>query len=239
MEVILNNVRGIDDAMCSIYISKGHLTPELESEIRAFNLLNDADLCNEKMMDIYKKTMKIGAKHTTVIRFIDFSFTVRGLHRAAQDDFDAHSHRLNNRIIRSSTRICDFKGDAKSEYYKDKILTISEALKLINIELPDTVTDENGNVYKKATNGYISETALENEPNEWDIRRGLYHLAIPSTFIAKCDLFEYAHVYKMRNKDTFAHPELRDMIESLTDQISYKIRMSPEEFREYLMSIPN
>lgn len=254
MEVKLRNLNGIQDAICSIFVSKGNLTPEKEQEIDECWAFYDA--CTtidyipndeydkrtetyDKTVKMYKKMLEIGAKHTTVIRFIDFSFTVRGLHRAAQDDFDAHSHRLNNRIIRSSTRICKFTGGDKSDYYKDKILTLREVLNLLNIELPEEITTPEGKVYKSAPNGYISVDAVNSEPNEWDIQRGLYYLAIPSNFIAKCDLFEFAHIYKMRNKNTFAHPELRDMIESLTDQLAEKLFMTPDECREYLMKIPN
>ncbi len=51
-------------------------------------------------------------------RFLDFSFTVYNLHRAGQDDLDSHAKRMENRIIRSSTRLADFAAGEMSDYYK-------------------------------------------------------------------------------------------------------------------------
>lgn len=54
----------------------------------------------EKFNDWMERLTKWGWKHITMLRFIDFSITVEGLHRAGPDDWDAHAARFNNRIIR-------------------------------------------------------------------------------------------------------------------------------------------
>ena len=79
-------------------------------------------ILSEKMEDWLAKLFKWGVKHYTMLRFIDLSFTVYGLHRAGQDDIDAHAMRMNNRIIRSSTRLADFSRGETSEYSADKII---------------------------------------------------------------------------------------------------------------------
>lgn len=246
MKVILNNIRGIDDAIVSLYESKGNYKESLEAELRQYTYDNTErngflkkDL-QEKFSWPYKKMLKIGQKHTTIIRFIDFSFSVIGLHRGGQDDLDAHAQRFNNRIIRLSTRLCStIDGDSLSEYYKDKIIPMDSYLKYMNIQVPDTIIVGNDE-YVKTNGGYVNRSYIKKHPEEaQDVERGLYGLAIPSTCIVKCDLFQYAHVYKIRNKTTNAHPELRDMIESLTDQLADALNLTPEAMRAYLMGIEN
>ena len=130
MEVFLNRVDGIDDSIISMFLSKRTLTRELEMDIRnetlkCSNMNYDGvtplgalqDNLSEKMEDWLAKLFKWGVKHYTMLRFIDLSFTVYGLHRAGQDDIDAHAMRMNNRIIRSSTRLADFSRGETSEYY--------------------------------------------------------------------------------------------------------------------------
>lgn len=246
MKVYLNNIHGIDDAITSLYMSKGNYTRDREIDI-ADAVNNNTDIngfvkthMTEEFRTMYNKMLAIGQMHTTIIRYIDFSFTVVGLHRGGQDDLDAHAHRFNNRIVRTSTRLCKkLNTRDKSEYYENKILTLGEVLDIMDIDMPDEVIS-GGVKYIKADNGYINSEYIEDCPKEeQDVRRGLYNLAIPSNCIVKCDLFEYAHVYKMRNKDTHAHPELRDLIESLTDQIGYALGFEPEDIREYLNAIMN
>ena len=60
--------------------------------------------------------LKMGKKHITVLRFIDISIMTEGLHRAGQDDVDAHARRFDNRIIRSSTRLSTFSDDEISVF---------------------------------------------------------------------------------------------------------------------------
>lgn len=246
MKVYLNNIHGIDDAIVSLYMSKGNYTRDLELKIAklvdentgidGFVKSNASEEFNTK----YRKMLDIGQLHTTIIRFIDFSFTVVGLHRGGQDDLDAHAHRFNNRIVRTSTRLCKkLSTDDKSAYYENTILTLGEVLDIMGINMPSEVV-RNGKIYTKADNGYINYDYIEKHPKEeQDVRRGLYNLAIPSNCIVKCDLFEYAHVYRMRNISTQAHPELKDLIEQLTDMIGIALGMSETGIRGYLDGIIN
>jgi hypothetical protein len=55
--------------------------------------------------------------------------------------------------------------------------------------------------------------------NNKDVKRGLYMLSIPSNFIFKINLTEYAHVYKERNEKSTANPEVRKCIESATSAL--------------------
>lgn len=249
MNVRLNNVHGIDDAMVSLYMSKGTYTEALESEIRELYYQNSdrrgfltikEDSSGEDFREKYRIMLRIGKKHTTVLRYIDFSFTNIGLHRGAQDDLDSHAQRFNNRIIRTSTRLCKkLNGSDKSEWYVGKVINLYEALRMLGMTLPDTI-ESAGETYILADGGYVNKSYIETHPEEeQDVRRGLYNLAIPSNCIIKCDIFQFAHVYKMRNRDSGAHPELRELIESLTDQIADALAMGREEFRAYLMGVMN
>ena len=177
--------------------------------------------------------MDVAPKHITLGKMIDFSCTVDGLHRAGQDDWDAHAIRFNNRIIRVSTRVAaDVFGEGEvSDYYKDKIIPTAVALQEIGFEIPDGVTI-NGMEYEKTVNGYIRKDLA----NDQDVKRGLYMLSIPSTFIFKCNISEFAHVYKQRNKDGHANPEVKECAETITDQIIEKL---PFITREWLLKFDN
>lgn len=246
MNVYLNNVRGIDDALVSLYMSKRSWTREKEDLIRSTvdrhtdkrGFVIDIPQPNEEynFKENYEKLLRIGQQHTTLLRYIDFSFTVEGLHRGAQDDLDAHAHRFNNRVVRSSTRLAKF-GDERSDYYNDKILPLRHITDLMGIDLPNTI-HHHCDEYILTSNGYINKTYIDKHPEEEnDVRRGLYMLSIPSNCIIKCDLFEFAHVYRMRNKDTHAAPELKDCIEMLVDQLQSALEI--DDIRAYLNGIHN
>ena len=66
-----------------------------------------------------------------------------------------------------------------------------------------------GKKYVKTTNGYI----LEEHKDDRDVKRGLYMLSIPSNFIFKVNLTEFSHVYKERNADGTANPEVKELAE--------------------------
>lgn len=225
MEVYLNRIDGWDDAIISMFLSKRTLTRELELDIRREvaactnkdpevgpigMLVNPTD----KLNDWLTKLFKWAPIHITMGRFLDFSFTVYGLHRAGQDDVDAHTMRMNNRIIRSSTRLADFSHGEMSEYYQGKILPTDMALTMLGISTPNKIEYE-GKTYIKGVNGYI----LEGMENDKDVKRGLYMLSIPSNFIFKINLTEYAHVYKERNKKSGANPEVKICIEAATNAL--------------------
>lgn len=227
MEVYLNRVDGIDDAIVSMFLSKRTLTRELEYEIREEVCACSAEfnegkqipkgcLCNvsDKLKDWLNKLFKWGARHITMLRFIDLSFTVYDLHRGAQDDFDAHAMRLNNRIIRSSTRLANFQQNEMSEFYQGKIITTDQALAVLGITTPEEI-EVDGNTYVRGVNGYI----LKGHEDDKDYKRGLYMLSIPSCFIFRVQLTEFAHIYRERNINGTANPELKEAVEQMADAV--------------------
>lgn len=245
MEAWVNRVTGIDDAITSMFFSKRTWTREKENEIRRIcdNVLSgDGSLrpmsCTpsnqeRKQFKAWMDSLiKFGTKHITMLRFIDVSVTVRGMHRGGQDDWDAHAMRYNNRIIRNSTRIKGSEfGYELSDFYKDKILPTDIALKALGVELPAEITHD-GETYIKRTNGYIRKGYEDNN----DVKRGLYMLSIPSDFIFKVNLTEWAHVYKERNKNGTANPEVKELCESIADQLE---EFHPQFNRELWLKILN
>ena len=226
MEVYLNRIDGFDDAIVSMFLSKRTLTRELEWEIREAVYHASlgrtspngtfGELCEAKMSDQLKdwmdKLFKWGRQHMTMLRFIDLSFSIYGLHRGGQDDYDSHAMRMNNRIIRSSTRLADFSKGEVSEYYADKIIPTDVALAYLGITTPDEIEFE-GRTYVRSVNGYI----VKGMENNKDVKRGLYMLSIPSNFICRWQLTEFSHLYKERNQFGTAHPELKQAVEESVD----------------------
>lgn len=244
MQVYLNRVDGIDDAVISMFLSKRHLTRELEEDIRqevAENSFHSPlarpygalyDPMTPKLREWLTTLFKWGVHHMTMLRFIDLSFTVYGLHRAGQDDLDSHAMRMNNRIIRSSTRLGEFKGGEMSEWYQGKIIPTDVALAVLGIATPDELEYE-GNTYVRAVNGYI----LKGSEHRNDVKRGLYMLSIPSDFIFRIQLTEFAHVFKERNGNGSAHPELKEAVEEMYKQVNQAT--GGFVTRELLLNIPN
>lgn len=242
MKVYLNQISGIDDAIVSLYMSKRSWTREGEVHIRDICrkvLRPDGSLIPreeaspsdmEEFTSWMEKLVKWGKKHITMLRFIDISVTVEGLHRAGQDDWDAHAKRFNNRIIRTSTRLSDFSYEMSS-WYEGKILPTDLVLHKLSIELPEVI-EYQGSHFVKAVNGYIKE-GLEEDP---DVKRGLYMLSIPSNFIFKIDLAEWAHVFKERNKYGSANPEVKQCCESIADQLE---SFHPQFDRDLFSEIQN
>lgn len=223
MEVYINEINGLGDAIATLYLSKRNIDRDKEEHIRnlvkAFPDLQYNDLepkeDYDELMELVSKVKKHGIHHTTLLRFVDISCSVYGLHRGAQDDFDAHAKRLEGRIVRSSTRLAKFEGGEKSDYYEGKILTTDEAYEYFNCTLPKTIIKD-GKTYVKAPNGYV----LESEKDNQDVVRGLYMLSIPSNFIFKCNLVDFAHIVSLRDKNGHAAPELVEMIEKILVQLS-------------------
>lgn len=244
MQIYLNAITGIDDAIVSMYMSHRSWTRELEVHIYEVcrKVLNPNGSLREYSEDLsaefeqfhawLSKLVKWGWKHTTMLRFIDFSITVEGLHRAGQDDWDAHAKRFENRIIRNSTRAkaSNFQYEM-STFYQDKVLATDVAAQILDIALPETMTYQ-GKTYVKTVNGYILE-AMQDDP---DVKRGLYMLSIPSNFIFKVNLTEWAHVYKERNAKSAANPEVRQCCEMIADQLE---QFHPEFNRELFDKILN
>ena len=232
MKVYLNEVTGLADALVSMYMSKRTWTRELEDEIRhdckviyilnkcpypscePFALLAELQSAQDRIEKRLKSFCKFAWKHITMLDFITLSVTVEGLHRAGQDDWDAHAYRFNNRIIRSSTRLADFGEDEMSDFYKDKIIPTETALEMLGIETPQTI-EKDGQTFVLAQGGYVREDLQNNR----DAKRGLYRMCIPSNFIFKINLAQWAHVYKMRNKNGTANPEVKEVAERIQDAV--------------------
>lgn len=176
------------------------------------------------------KLVKWGSVHITMLRFIDFSITVKGLHRGGQDDWDAHAKRFENRIIRSSTRLSTFDYEM-SDYYKDKILPTDLDLKELGISIPEKI-EYRGKTYVKRVNGYIEESYADDN----DVKRGLYMLSIPSNFVFNVNLTEWAHVYKERNAQGGAHTEVKECAEAIASQLEKAV---PWFNRDLFLAIKN
>ena len=240
MKVYLNEITGLADALVSMYMSKRTWTRELEEEIRLDCSIVEEVMSNKYAREHYSYSnypikdrmdkrlnsfCKFAWKHTTMLDFITISVTVEGLHRAGQDDWDAHAYRFNNRIIRSSTRLADFSENELSDYYKDKVIPTESALGMLGIECPQTI-ERDGQTFVKTQGGYIREDLANNR----DAKRGLYRLGIPSNFIFKCNLAQWAHVYKMRNKNSGANPEVKEVAEAIQDAIEANLPWFNREF---------
>ena len=247
MEVYLNRIDGLDDAVISMFLSKRTLTRELELEVRRAvaeyssrrvgeaplgALTAEREALPEQLRDWLDKLFKWGTMHITMLRFVDLSFSVYGLHRAGQDDLDAHAMRMNNRIIRSSTRLADFSRGEVSAYYADKIVPTDVALAYLGIETPAEI-EYNGETYVRAVNGYVKK-GMENSR---DVKRGLYMLSIPSNFIFRVQLTEFAHIYKERNINGTANPEVKQAVEAMADQLTAATMGYAD--RELLLKIKN
>lgn len=230
MKVYLNEITGIAPAMVSLLMSKRSYTREKEEQIYALvRACTDARGCVMNCVtEEFKKKMnslitwgvygcfdrkKIHG-HTTLLRYIDLSFTVEGIHRYAQDDFDSHARRMDNRIVRSSTRLASFSDGEKSEYYEGKIMYPFEALEKIGIELPQYIYRD-GVEYVKVDFGYVRSDLKE----EQDVKRGLYPGAIPSNFTFKIQFPEFCHIYNHRNECGTANPEVKKAVEMMAEQI--------------------
>ena len=241
MIVTVNSIAGFDDALVAMYMSKRTWTPELDKKIR-FTCDTVLDRngrivkgCDAEYLEKFNKwiemLLRMGRKHITVLRYIDISIMTEGLHRGGQDDVDAHARRFENKIIRSSTRLAEFKDGEMSDYYKDKIITTDKALEILGIDIPETIQYE-GNTYVKSTNGYVKEEYKDNK----DVKRGLYMLSIPSNFVSKINLCEWGHVFGERNENGSANPEVKQWAEEVMEQIT---DMHSQITRDYVLSIEN
>ena len=257
MNVYLESITGWDEALISLYMTRGNWTPELSEQIHKEcnfmftrnGLLNvspdDAEYLSvgekalyDSFMNRCKMLFNFGARHTTMMRFLDFAFVIDGLHRGAQDDWDAHAKRYDNRIIRLSTRVTSMKklkneghDIIMSDYYKDKVLTLGEAANILGIEFPDEF-EYNGKTYVRSINGYVDKN--EQTP---DVKRGLYPLGLSSTFVFKCNLCEYPHVRSLRIRKTegllesgHAHPEIWDLVDMIDKELIENIPYLTEEW---------
>lgn len=233
MKVYLNEITGMADGIVTLYLSKRTWTPELDKEIRADWTLFSRHYDGDEELERWKRTekrietfCKYACKHTAMLDFVTISATVEGIHRAGQDDWDAHACRFNNRIIRASTRLADFAEGEMSDFYKGKIFPTDIALKeFFNTYLPETVK-KNEQEYIKVPNGYV----LKGMEDDRDVKRGLYMESIPSNFIFKCNMAQWAHVYRLRNKNGTANPEVKQLAEMLQDEIEKQMPWFDRKF---------
>ena len=139
MKVSVTAVTGYEEAFVAMFISKHTWTPELDREIRELvgrcvdrygNRISSTDEDNEKFDKWLSTLLKMGKRNITVLRFINIHIMIEGLHRAGQDDVDAHARRFENKIIRSSTRLATFNENEVSDWYCGKILTDGQACEL-------------------------------------------------------------------------------------------------------------
>lgn len=241
MLVNVVSITGFYEAFVSMFMSKRTWTHELDRKIRVvcYNVVTKDGKINyyapsnhkEQFFKWLNMLLKMGKRHITVLRFIDITIMTEGIHRAGQDDIDAHAMRFNNRIIRSSTRLATFDEGEKSEYYEERIITDGEVCKLLDISLPNEITVDK-KIYVKSTNGYV----LKEYENNKDVKRGLYMLSIPSNFISKINLCEWAHVFKERNENGSANPEVKEWAEEVMRQIT---SFQEQITREYILSVQN
>lgn len=241
MKTIVNSIVGFDDAFVAMYISKRSWTQELDAEIRDVcdsvldkrgRIIRNCDV--EKLNKFNKwlsMLLRMGRKHITVLRYIEISIMTEGIHRGGQDDIDAHVKRFENKIIRSSTRLAEYSDGEISDWYKDKIIPTDQALKILGINIPESF-EYMGETYIKSTNGYIKEEYKNNK----DVKRGLYMLSIPSNFISKINLTEFGHVFKERNEDGGANPEVKEWAELVVRQIT---EFHNQITRDYVLTIEN
>nr|DAF30537.1 MAG TPA: Thymidylate synthase thyX [Caudoviricetes sp.] len=246
MKVYLNRIDGIDDAIIAMHMSKRTWNATMDDEIRYMcSIVNPhngifvpkdehGDNHLDKYFDAYQeymtKLLKWGRLHITLLKFIDISVTVEGLHRAGQDDWDSHAQRFQNRIVRSSTRLASFSDGEKSDFYDGKIKYPFEAMKDMSTTIPDEYTDADGVIWVRTDFGYINKEHLGRK----DVHRGLYPLAIPSNFIFRCNLTDWSHVYKERNAKSGANPEVKECCEAIADAL---IKAQPLFSRELFMEI--
>ena len=246
MQVYLNSITGFEDAFRAMYMSKRSWNKEWDDRmVRAGRVCTTGNGMprpafkgSECWTDFTKwvNTLCKWKNHITLLKFIDVSVTVDGLHRGGCDDLDSHAKRFDNRIIRSSTRLATYETEEISDWYKNKIIPTDIALSLLNKEMPEYMIVDGQN-YVKTTNGYIREDLKDNK----DVKRGLYMLSLPMTFTFKVNLAELAHVYKERgSKAGGAHgtaaPELQELMEDLMSQIE---AWHPQFNRQLMLDIPN
>lgn len=235
MNVYLNEITGMADGLVTLYFSKRTWTREKEESIRrAWKEVNEPDTLEGRFwkdgdLQFIRQTIESFCKyawlHTTMLDFITISVTVEGIHRAGQDDWDAHAKRFDNRIIRSSTRLADFSEGEMSDYYKDKIIPLGVALEYLGIDAPKEFA-KNDTIYVRSVNGYIQKDF----ENDRDVKRGLYMESIPSNFIFKCNMAQWAHVYKLRNETGTANPEVKQLAEAIQNQIEEQMPWFNREF---------
>jgi len=242
----VGKISGIDDAIVSLLMSKRTHTEAKEKGIRElvsvftnkdgfyseeckFCGITDYKEKKQEFFDWLYKLRHYGLElgHETLLRFIDITVIVKGLHRGAGDDLDAHSCRMNNRIVRSSTRLSKkyAKKVERSDWYEGKILTFEEIIDKVSVgsdvdlSFKDKVTLINGEEWVKTPYGYVKKGYEEDN----DVLRGLYPLSVPWDCIFKCNYVDLRHIYRVRGEHSSANPELRSGAEQMAGDLKEKL----------------
>jgi hypothetical protein len=221
-------ISGYRGAFTALYMTKKNCTPERLADIeeallavdnRGF-LIEDSPY-KEKFFGYMNSIIKYGIReeHETLLDYIDITTITFGLHRGAQDDWDAHAKRMV--IIRTSSRYGEFEKSAEiSDWYKGKIIPFYEMERVDGIKLPDIILVDNY-TYRKLAWGYVREDLV----SDGDVRRGLVDLAVASDNTTKMSYRNWRHVYNLRRAGTHASPELQEKVE--IDRKELQIKMPP------------
>jgi thymidylate synthase ThyX len=192
----------------------------------------------ERLLGLTKNNAMGEFTHHTLMKYIDITFITEGLHRGAQDDLDAHAIAFNNRITRFSTRLAEIEDVQLSEWYQGKLLgfddVIKEAQALGYIEDMPEDWLRDGERYVYTPFGYVHEKYAQVPAKNGlakDVQRGGMPLGIASNALWKIDLASLRYVYHMRSKLTKSHPELKEGLEQIADQLEEYLPVFGEHFR--------
>lgn len=212
MNIPYFKVSGWDGAIRSYFMTNKKYNTDIEARLSKVEEGKGSEEDIVWYNTLKSRVINIGKKHTTLLRFVDITFVVDGLHRGGQDDFDSHAKRLESRIVRMTTRVNDNEKLAHvSDYYEGKILTFDDLKKIFN--LPSTVTCD-GKDYVMTPFGYVKDEYK----NDKDVKRGLVPLAVSSMFTVKVNITELCHIVRERAPGSAAHPELQEMIRLLVEE---------------------
>lgn len=223
MKITYCKISGWDGAMRSFFMTNKKYDKQIEDRLqkvekylilREYGIINDDVDCEDLIWydKIKKNVIEVGKKHTTLLRFIDITFVVDGLHRGAQDDFDSHAKRLESRIVRMSTRVRNNeKLNEVSDFYKGKIITFDDLTK--QFDLPEEFVKD-GKKFVRTPFGYVQDEYKDDR----DVLRGNVPLAVSSMFTVKVNLTELCHIVRERAPGSTAAPELQEMIKMLVDE---------------------
>lgn len=236
MRVEIIEISGYASAIRSMYMTNRSLTEEKKIEIHRLveavtdrwgfykEDANPQDLekFNKEMIKLINYGIRHG--HHQLLKFIDVHIDMQGLHRGAQDDYDAHAKRLE--IIRSTTRTLKGANHPEfSDFYKDKIMTFDEMYRLCmsgGSTMPEEMGLLNGVTYVKTSWGYVNKEYANNP----DVRRGLVPLGIASDNLSKVPYGEHLpHIYSLRRENPNgkpANPELQQTMEELRNDLKRK-----------------
>lgn len=226
MKITYCKISGWDGAMRSFFMTNKKYDKQIEERLqkvekylilREYGIINDDVDCEDLIWydKIKKNVIEVGKKHTTLLRFIDITFVVDGLHRGAQDDFDSHAKRLESRIVRMSTRVRNNeKLNEVSDFYKGKIITFDDLAK--QFDLPEEFVKDDKK-FVRTPFGYVQDEYKDDR----DVLRGNVPLAVSSMFTVKVNLTELCHIVRERAPGSAAAPELQEMIKMLVDEHIY------------------